>query len=332
MKTTAAEAFALGVRALTPWRVPGAAAELQVATLIEAELRGHPSHGLSRLPRVIDRIEAGVTDPTTVGQHTWVAEGMLDVDGQHGLGPVVAIAALDRLEGRLSKTGIALAAIHSSDHLGMLSWYVERLALRGYIAIATTTSEALVHPWGGRHAMQGTNPVAIGVPAVPRPLVVDMSTGVISMGKVHDYAARGIPLEAGWALDGDGEPTTDPTAARTGSIAPFGGAKGYALGLGLEVLVASLTGSALGADVLGTLDAVNFCTKGDVFIVIDATRGTGPGPTSEYLASVRSSPSADPHQPILVPGDRAQARRVAASESGFEVTDVTWQCLLDRAG
>ena len=332
MRTTSAAALDLGLRALLAWGVPPAAAELQVHTLVEAELRGHPSHGLARLPRVIDRIEAGVTDPRAVGSHTWTAEGALTVDGQHGLGPVVAVAALDALESRVGRTGIAYAAIHSSDHLGMLSWYVERLASRGFIAIATTTSEALVHPWGGRYATQGPNPLALGIPALPEPLVVDMSTGVISMGKIHDYAARGIPLEDGWALDAAGEPTTVAHDARAGSIAPFGGAKGYALGIALEVLIASLSGSALGTDVRGTLDAVNYCTKGDIFIVIDARSTQGIGPTTDYLNSVRKSEPADPNQPILIPGDRARARRLVAAETGFDVTDETWNRLLERAG
>jgi len=128
------------------------------------------------------------------------------------------MAALDQVCGRARQLGMACAVIHSSNHLGMLAWYVESIARAGQIGIATTISEALVHPWGGRLAMQGTNPLAIGIPATPDPLVLDMSTGLISMGKVHDYALRGRPLEPGWALDASGEPTTSADAAKAGSI------------------------------------------------------------------------------------------------------------------
>jgi L-2-hydroxycarboxylate dehydrogenase (NAD+) len=330
LRTTAAEACAVGIRALTAAGVPESAAHIQVQILVEAELRGHHSHGMLRLPRVIDRIAAGVTNPTAIGEHTWTAEALLSVDGQHGLGPVIAVAALDEIATRVDRTGIACAAIHSSDHLGMMSWYVERMARRGMVAVGTTTSEALVHPWGGRFAMQGTNPLAIAVPADPEPLVLDMSTGLISMGKVHDYAYRGKPLEPGWALDPAGEPTTDADKAKTGAIAPFGGAKGYALGLALEVLVATLTASALGTAVRGTLDSVNPSNKGDVFIVIKAGESVL-GAVSAYLAEVRQSAPRYANQPILVPGDRARNRRRDAATEGFDVTDEVWQRLLTMA-
>lgn len=93
-----------------------------------------------------------------------------------------------------------------------------------------TTSEALVHPWGGTEAMLGTNLLALAVPAQPVPLVLDMATSKISMGKVHDHAIRGVPLEPGWALDAEGNETVDPCAAKNGSIAPFGERRATASG------------------------------------------------------------------------------------------------------
>ncbi|MGH3740379.1 MAG: Ldh family oxidoreductase, partial [Micromonosporaceae bacterium] len=197
----------------------------------------------------------------------------------------------------------------------------------GQIGLAMTTSEALVHPWGGRDALIGSNPVAIAVPASPEPLVMDMATSAVSMGKIIDYANRGVPLQPGWALDAEGQPTTDAEAAKTGAIAPFGGPKGYALGIAFEALVGSLTASGFGAQVRGTLDDTCPSNKGDVFVVIQPPDGSRAEGVTGYLESVRSSPRQHPDAPIRVPGDRARAGRRASYENGFEVSDEVWDAI-----
>lgn len=297
-------------------------AKVQIRLWVEAELRGHPSHGLLRLPRIIERITNGVADPVTTGRSAWRGDAFLAVDGERGLGPVVAEKALTEISQKAKKTGVALAAINNSNHLGMLAIYAEDVARKGQVLIALTTSEALVHPWGGRKALLGTNPVAIGVPAEPHPFVLDMATGVVSMGKVHDYANRGKALEPGWALDGQGDPTLDASAAKNGAIAPFGQAKGYALGLAFEVLVASLTGTSMGTDIRGTLDSTQVCNKGDVFIVVEPA--AQPGAVSAYLDLVRACEPSDPARPVLVPGDRAQRIRHASGIAGIKVDPDVW--------
>ncbi|MFO1248199.1 MAG: Ldh family oxidoreductase [Alphaproteobacteria bacterium] len=239
--------------------VPADHAATQANLFIEAEMRAIPSHGLLRLRRVIERIHSGATVPGVTGVQEWTARSFLSVEGQRGLGPVVAMAALDAIIPRAREDGIAIAAIRNANHLGALAYYAEHVATCGLTCIALTISEALVHPWGGRKAMIGTNPIAIGVPADPTPMVLDMATGLVSMGKIHDHANRGAPIPLGWALDENGDPTTDASAAKKGAIAPFGGPKGYALGIAFEVLVASLAASAIGTGVKGTLDSVNPC-------------------------------------------------------------------------
>lgn len=316
-----ARSAALG--ALSRTGVPDGNARVFVHALIEADLRGLASHGLLRLPRMVERIRNGVADGATRGEHTWASAAHLSVDGQRGIGQVVAQHALAAASERVRRTGVALVTISNSNHIGMLALYAEDAARRGQVLLGFTTSEALVHPWGGRTAMVGTNPITIGVPASPHPFVVDMATGLVSMGKIHDYAHRGESLPPGWALDAHGEPTQDATAAKTGAIAPFGGAKGYALGLAFEVLVASLTASATGRRVAGTLDSTELCNKGDVFIV--AEPGGAADRVSAYLAEIRSTAPADPQHPVLVPGDRARASRHAALRDGLDLAAPVWR-------
>lgn len=289
---------------------------LQVDLLMEAELRGRASHGLMRLPRIIERIANRVVDPAATGNHIWRGS-LLGVDGQAGLGPVVAMNAIDAMTERVSTYGVCAAAIRNNNHLGMLAWYAEHVAARGKILIAMTTSEALVHPWGGRRAMLGTNPIAVGVPTDQGPFVLDMATSLVAMGVVHDHANRGIPLPQGWALDENGNATLDAERAKIGSLAPFGGAKGYALGLAIELFVTALTGSAIGRDIMGTLDSDRVCNKGDVFIVLEPSSDGGlPSRLADFLEEVRRSGS---DRPVLVPGDRALISRKAALEDGVSI-------------
>ncbi|MDW6024141.1 Ldh family oxidoreductase [Mesorhizobium sp. BAC0120] len=328
MKVTRDEALALSMGLLEGRDTPAKCALLQSDILVEAELRGHPSHGLQRLPRLLTRIERGLTDPRTEGMASWRSDAALEVDGMNGLGPVIAFAALRHLETRVATSGVALAAIRNSNHLGMLACYVEQIASWGCIGIAMSSSEALVHPHGGTRAMLGTNPIAIAVPTAERPMVLDLATSTVSMGKIHHYAANGMPLPSGWARDAAGRPTSSAAAAKQGSIAPFGGAKGYGLGLAVELVVAALAGSELAPNVRGTLDAEFVCNKGDVLIAIHL--GHAPdlaAKLSAYLELIRRSPPADPEQPVSIPGDGAALRRAIALEQGFEIEPQLWRDL-----
>lgn len=299
---------------------PADHALVQVDLLLEADLRGVPSHGMLRLPRILARIASGATQPGSTGQHDWRGEAFLSVDGGQGLGPVVAERAIAALSDRIGRTGIAVAAIRNSNHIGMLGYYAEKAARAGHTMLALSTSEALVHPWGGRKAMLGTNPIAIGVPTGGEPFMMDTATSLVSMGEIHDHANRGVAIPDHWALDAEGNPTTDAEAAKAGAIAPFGQAKGYALGLAFELLVTSLSGAAIGRDVKGTLDDTSICNKGDVFILID-----GPRPDLQaYLEAIRSAEPAAGFERVLVPGERGRATREKRRIDGVPIADDVW--------
>ncbi|WP_373356593.1 Ldh family oxidoreductase [Pseudoroseicyclus sp. CXY001] len=311
---------------------PEAHAALQAEVLMEAELRALPSHGAQRLPRLVSRIDRGLADPAASGAHVWARGGFLAIDGQRGLGPVVIEAATAALGEAARRHGIALAAIRNANHIGMLSFYAERAAGQGLIAIVLSTSEALVHPFGGTEAMLGTNPVAIGIPTEAGPFVVDLATSAVSMGKIHHHALTVQAIPDGWAVDAEGNPTTDAEAAKAGAIAPFGGAKGYGLGLAFELLVAALAGSAFAPEVRGTLDDLHPANKGDVVILIDpGARDGEAGALAGYLERLRQSRPAEPGQPVRVPGDGARARRQAALQRGIELPDALYDTLLRLA-
>lgn len=315
---------------LVTYGVPESFARVQSDLLLEAQMRGYASHGVLRLPRIIERIVNGVSSPTSSGVHEWRGDCFLYVDGERGLGPVVALCALDALRARARRSGIAIAAIRNSNHIGMLAWYGDYIAREGLILIASTSSEALVHAWGGRRALIGTNPLCIAVPATPEPLVLDMATSLVSMGKIHDHGNRGQRIPEGWALDAQGNPTTDATAAKTGAIAPFGGAKGYALGLALEVLITSLAGAAIGTAVRGTLDSDSVCNKGDLFIVISPPQSASVSTAIHaYLDEIRASGDPGADRLVTVPGDRSREARARSLAEGVELDPALWRQILD---
>lgn len=215
MRVSEPEARDLAVRLLRSRGVPTPSAEIQADIYVEAELRGHPSHGLQRLPRLLARIERGLADPRAEGEFRWRSDAVLEGDGLRGLGAVVAFRAIDRLLERVGRTGLALAAVRNAQHLGMLARYVEAIAATGRIGIAMSSSEALVHPFGGTRRVLGTNPIAIGVPSAEgAPLVVDLATSEVSMGKIHHHAAVGRPWNrAGPPMRRGNRPSTPPGPA-----------------------------------------------------------------------------------------------------------------------
>ena len=304
----------------------------QAWVLVEGDLRGRPSHGVQRLPVIAQRIRRGLIRPDAKHTATWTAEAMLTVDGAHGFGPHIALRAAEAISGRAASTGVAAAAMRNASHLGMLAVYVERLAAADLVALAFTTSEALVHPWGGRVALVGTNPIAFALPTDREPFVMDMATGAISKGEVIARGLRGQELPAGSAVDAEGYPTVDPVAADGGAISPFGGPKGFALGLAIELFVAAVTETALGEQVRGTLDVSDPVTKGDVLVVFDPRAG-GVAPFGEriggYLRALRASPPAPGSGGVMIPGDRAREERRRRLADGIPLPAALWHELLE---
>jgi LDH2 family malate/lactate/ureidoglycolate dehydrogenase len=320
----AAQERALILDVLSALGAGEAAAADQADVLLEGDLRGRSSHGVQRLPVIAERIRQGLIAPRAEPVERWTGEAMLTVDGANGLGPHVAFRAAAAVSERARRTGVAAAAIRRASHLGILAVYVERIAAAGQIGIAFTTSEALVHPWGGRVALVGTNPIAVAMPAGEAPFVLDMAMGAISRGEVIARGLRGEPLPPGAAVDADGRPTTDPGAAA--AISPFGGAKGFALGLAIELIVAALTGTAVGDEVRGTLDVTDPVTKGDLLIALDA-RVDFAARLGRYLDALRASPPAADTSGVTIPGARARAERARRMAEGVPLPAALWRDL-----
>ena len=301
---------------------------IQADVWTEADLRGIHSHGVQRLPIMASRIQKGLLKVNVKPERAWTADAVLNVDGKDGFGTAICETSLRELMPAAQMHGVAALTVRNAAHIGMVGYYAERRAQEGFVCIAFTTTEALVHPFGGADALVGTNPIAIGIPGDPRPFLLDMATSVSAMGRIIALKHRGEKVPEGWAVDKNGTPTTDPDAALHGSLSPAGGPKGYGLGISIGMLAGLLPGMPTGKEVLGTLDDEYRCTVGDLFILIDpkafpggATLAAG---VRKYLEELRASRPGTGFKKVMVPGDPEHDLREQRLVNGIPHPEEVW--------
>jgi L-2-hydroxycarboxylate dehydrogenase (NAD+) len=230
--------------------VPQAAAEIVARNLVAADERGIDTHGLFCLPEYANAVADRRINPdpeiTIVKRMPWA----LSVDGDNGLGPLVAETAVEALLETCEGLGIAVATVKNSNHFGATGVYIARAAEQGMIAFASANAIAMTAPTGAKGRFFGTNPLAAVVPAGKYPpFSLDMATSDGALRKVRKALAEGKSIPVGWANDKDGNPTTDPAAAIDGMLLPFGGAKGSGLAFFLDILTGGLSGGRFSIDV-----------------------------------------------------------------------------------
>ena len=217
--------------------------------LVAAESEGQVGHGFSRLADYAAQVKTGKVNGQAEPVVARPAPGTIEVDAGHGFAYPAMDAAIDAGVAAALETGIASMSISRSHHCGALSLQVEKIAQAGCIGIMVANSPPAIAPWGAKEAVFGTNPIAFSAPRGDAPpLVIDLSLSRVARGKVMHAKKTGTSIPEGWALDADGQPTTDPVAALAGTMVPIGEAKGTALALMVEVLAASLTGANISRD------------------------------------------------------------------------------------
>jgi uncharacterized oxidoreductase len=301
-----------------------------IATLlVRANLRGHDSHGVIRIPQYVASVRRGETNPRpeiTTSQETPTTAV---VDGDLGFGQVVARRATEVALDRAAVHGLGGVGVRRSNHVGRLADYVEMAAERGYVGLMWTNAATAVSvvPHGGVERRLSTTPLAI---AVPGPnggvaLSVDMATSIVAEGKVRVKRNRKEPLPVGWAIDGKGEPVTDSTAfygpPRAGLL-PMAAHKGTALGLVVEVMAGILSGAGAIGEATGPVLNGSFILLVDVarFLPLDSfTRQV-----SDLVAWVKSSAPAAGVAGVLVPGEPEARMERERGAHGVPVEDETW--------
>lgn len=297
----------------------GAIAEV----VLEAELEGNTGHGLSRIPQYTHQLRAGGLNarPAMRLERTRPAVAILHADGAPG--PVAGLHAVRELVGLAREQGSAALAVRGAGHCGVLSAYVGRLAHAGLVGLAFANTPPAIAPG----PVLGTNPIALGAPAEPEPVVIDTSVAVVARGKIMGAARRGEPIPEGWAVDREGRPTTDAKAALEGSLLPIGGGKGFALGLLVEVLAGVLAGAVLSPELpLPWAPPEQAARPGLLLVVLDpAAFGEGYGERVARMVGALEAAGA------RIPGARRAALRGKAMQEGIEVNEAL-QAELGRLG
>jgi uncharacterized oxidoreductase len=320
-------------------KVPSEEAERVARSLVDANLRGHDSHGVIRVPQYVKAITDGLLKPGAPFEIVKETVSIIVADGHWGLGQVQAHRLLQRLVTKARSSGLAAGTLQQCGHIGRLGEYAETAAAERTAFLATVNGHGYgrnVAPPGGVVACIGTNPLCLGAPTDQSPVVLDIGTSVCAEGKVRVAFNKGQPVPPGWLLDNKGRPTTDPSVLYReprGSILPLGGQhayKGFGLGLLLDMWAGGLSGAPCSnpRHPLRVANAV-------VFLVLDIEQFAGSGhflrEVTELADLVRGSPRADGVKEITLPGDPERREAERRQLAGISLDDGTWTQLATLA-
>jgi LDH2 family malate/lactate/ureidoglycolate dehydrogenase len=299
--------------------VPRGDAFLVADSLVQADLWGHQSHGVLRLPWYVAWLRSGVMTAVTDPESLIDSGPLLLLDGKDGIGQVLTEQARVQAVARAREFGIGAVGVRNSNHFGTAMYYTRRAAKDGCVAMLTTNASPAMAPWGGKKKVLGTNPWSLAAPYGDNVVAVDIANTAVARGKIYLARQKGEPVPDSWALGTDGGPTTDAAEAVHGVILPMAGHKGYAITFMMDVLSGALTGSKVGTGVHGPYEFDKPSGCGHLLLAIDvATLGSA----DDFAASVgalvdevKNAPLAKGFDEIIYPGeleDRAEeANRTA---------------------
>jgi LDH2 family malate/lactate/ureidoglycolate dehydrogenase len=334
MHTLSAESLRQNIQAiLEAIGTPADLAAMVAGGLVAANLVGHDSHGVLRLPQYVDMVKEGrvhpAARPSLIGQQQATAR----VDGARGWGQPAARLATDTVIALARDFGVGAVTIDHCNHIGRVGEYVERMANAGYIGMALCNVGAAVAPFGGREPRMGTNPLAWGIPrgAGLEPLVVDFATSVVAEGKLRLARTKGEQVAPGLIIDHDGRPSTNPADFYDGgALLPFGSYKGYGLSVMIELVGGALSG-------MGPAMAAKYKHgNGTLMIALNIPNFVAPeqfvSETKEMCDSLNATPTIDGVSQVLLPGEPEMRTRRERLASGIPIPEPTWQAVQALAG
>ncbi len=300
--------------------VPAAEAEINADNLVEADLAGVESHGVSRMPIYLKRIRCGVVNPVCSFGIISEAAATAVVDAHNSMGASVSKQVMELTIQKAKIAGMAFSVVRNSNHYGMASYYSKMALPAGMIGISATNGPPRMAPWGGREAFFGTNPFAVSIPAGKElSVTADMATSVVARGKIIIAAKKKQPIPVDWALDKMGRSTTDPNEALVGTVLPFAGPKGSAIALLIDALTGVLGNSMFGShlnDMYADFEQPSMTSHCFGAINIAAFQ-----PVEEFgqhmdrmICEIKSNTKADNVPEIFLPGEielRKRAKRIS---------------------
>lgn len=307
--------------------------------LLDADLSGIESHGVQRLIRYHKEITGGLVTVNAKPEIVKETPVSATIEAHDAMGQLVGIEAMDLAIEKAKKTGIGMVAVRNSNHYGVAGYYTRRAAERGLVGVCMTNTEAIMVPTFGRQAMLGTNPIAFSMPASPVPFTFDAATTVVPRGKLEVYAKRDGVIRDGWALDENGNPSTDAArvlgniiAKSGGGILPLGGAgeetsgyKGYGFAMLCEIFTAILSSGTTSNYIYKTPGKANIC---HFFMAFDhgifGDKQEMEAALSKFMQELRESPKAEGCDRIYTHGEKEFYARKTVMEQGVSVNEKTY--------
>ena len=309
----------LATRALTQAGASRPMADATVRALMYAEARGLPSHGLSRVLQYTTHLRNGRADGAAVAKVCKGKAAACLVDADQGLAFPACELAISEAISRAKSVGACFVGVTNSHHFGAAAYHVETVAEAGMVGLAFGNSPSAMPAWGGKRGIFGTNPIAAAFPRQhDLPLLIDLSLSEVARGKLMIAAKKGESIPLGWALDKDGNPTTDPKAGMEGTMMPAGGVKGAMLALIVELLCCALTGASFGFEADSFfVDAGNQPRLGQAFLVVDPGAMAG---REVFFARIETLVAAMlAEEGVRLPGVRRAAIAEGATRDGVEI-------------
>lgn len=336
---------------LRGWGMDEEDAAVTAEALLDCDLRGIDTHGISLLALYAGWIRNGRFDLTAKPRIEREGPGHALIDAQGGLGFAVSVRATEMAVAKARQTGIAAVTVRNSHHFGAAGYYARLAARAGMVSlVATSTKVVCVVPPGASTPVLGTNPLAYGIPrASGEPIVFDMATSTAAGNKIRLHHLKSTPVPEGWVVDGQGRPVTDPHEAYrlvyergSGGLTPLGAnpVLGSHKGYGLALLVHFLGGALPGGTFAGSAKPDGGSQEGDnighFFLAIDPgiyrAMGDFLGDVEDVAETLRSTPAVDPARPVLLPGDLEERVRQERLESGIPLASTLIKQIEDIAG
>ena len=301
--------------------------------LVQANLWGIDSHGVLRLPLYLRRLRSGGVNPRPTIRRVRGEAAVEVLDGDAGMGFVVARDAMHRAVALAESSGLGGVATVNSNHFGAAGLYTRMAAERGLVGIAMSNSVAKVVAPGGASAITGSNPLSIAIPTYGAfPFVLDMSLSAAAGGRLLQASKRGERIPLGWATDRHGRPTDDPDEAFAGFYTPAGGVKGLGLSYVVDILCGVVAGGPFGTSLTSMFDEGTPARTGHMMIAMNISGIISPDQMRErmgdFVAGVKASPMLDDSAEMLVPGERAHRTELQRRGAGIPLPMPVYEELL----
>lgn len=289
--------------------VPTKEAEIIVDNLVKANLRGVDSHGVSRIPIYIKRLKKKLVEPVCKIKIEKKVGSVAVINGCNSMGAVVGYNAMRYAINSAKEKGVFFVVVNNSNHFGTAAFYSMMALDHDMIGFAASNAPSTMALWGGIKPFLGTNPFSFAVPAGKRlPIVVDMATSVVARGKIILAEKNNQKIPEGWAINKEGEMTTDAKEALEGCVLPFGGPKGYAIALLIDIFCGILSNAAFGPHI-GNLyeNFVDPQNVGHCFAAIDVSKlidvDVFKYRIDKMIEEIKESPKAKNVNEIFLPGE-----------------------------